>query len=288
MAQHSDAQAITIDNPSGLSLTVLPQRGLDIGEASFDGGILSWAPAGGVPKVPAAEGPEQWRSTFGGLVATCGLNNVGWPSEGYGMHGSFTLTAAHDVSVARDAGAVSVTGVVTDGDLVCHRSVVVTDRSLAITDVVTNTAAADRQAPILYHVNFGAPFLGAELVVDGAVATSIPRDPLPGAPVDWRRPARNAVLDDFVIEHLWEADAPRVMTLTDAATRRRVSVGWSGLHRLHQWIDLTPRYFVTAIEPSNSSVQGREFDRAAGRAPILRAGESRTTGVTISCENLPI
>ncbi|MGD8168511.1 DUF4432 family protein [Herbiconiux sp. P16] len=273
--------AITIDNDAGLSVTVLPARGLDIGAVSFDGALFSWAPPGGVPESPALEGPGQWLASFGGLVATCGLNNVGRPSEGYGLHGSFTLTAATDVAVDRDDGTVTITGVIADGDLVSRRSVVVTADTLAITDVVTNTATSDRQAPILYHVNVGAPFLGPDLVVDGAVETSVPRDP--GAPVDWRRPARNEILDDFVVEHRLAAGAPRLLTLTDTARRRRVTVGWTGLDRVHQWIDLTPGKYVTAIEPANCSVQGRESDRAAGSAPFLGAGESRTTGVTITC-----
>jgi hypothetical protein len=272
--------AIEIDNEAGLSVRVLPARGLDIGEVSFNGEVISWAPPGGVPEAPAAEGPGRWLSSFGGLVATCGLGNVGLPSEGYGQHGSFTLTEATDVSVDRDDGFATITGTIADGDLVSRRSVTVTADTLAITDVVTNTASSERQAPILYHVNFGAPFLSPDLVIGGDVETSIPRDP--GDPVDWRRPARNRVLDDFVVEHRLASGAPRHLTLTDAVRGPRVTVGWTGLERVHQWIDLTPGKYVTAIEPANCSVQGREFDRAVGRAPFLRAGESRATGVAIT------
>ncbi|WP_382307988.1 DUF4432 family protein [Herbiconiux sp. UC225_62] len=277
---------IAIDEEAGLSARLLPARGLDIGEVSFAGLLLSWAPPGGVPEEPATPGPDRWRASFGGLVATCGLHNVGLPSEGYGQHGSFTLTAATEVSVVRDDGLVTVTGVVADEDLLCRRTLTVTPDTVAITDVVTNTAAADRQAPLLCHVNFGAPFLGPDLVVDGAVETSIPRDP--GPPVDWRRPARNVVLDDFVVEHRLAPGAPQLLTLTDSVQRVRVTVGWTGLDRVHQWIDLTPSKYVTAIEPANCSVMGREFDRAAGRAPMLRPGESRTTGVTIRAERLDL
>ncbi|SDY87311.1 DUF4432 family protein [Herbiconiux ginsengi] len=282
---HPPHPVILVDDDGALAARVLPARGLDIGEVSFDGLLLSWAPLGGVPETPAAEGPDRWRASFGGLVATCGLHNVGLPSEGHGQHGAFTLTAAADVSVVREHGITTVTGVVADGDLVCQRTITVTTDTLAIVDVVTNTATSDRQAPILYHVNFGAPFLGPDLVVEGAVETSIPRDP--GPPVDWRRPARNEVLDDFVVEHRLTSGAPRLLTLTDAVRRLRVTVSWTGLDRVHQWIDLTPGKYVTAIEPANSSVQGREFDRAAGRAPVLRAGESRTTGVTVHAEQMP-
>ena len=42
---------------------------------------------------PAAHRPEgeDWRTSWGGgLVTTCGLRNVGAPSEGYGLHGEIS------------------------------------------------------------------------------------------------------------------------------------------------------------------------------------------------------
>ena len=45
---------------------------------------------------------DDWLRGFGGgLVATCGLRNVGAPSEGHGLHGEISHQPARDVRVAR-------------------------------------------------------------------------------------------------------------------------------------------------------------------------------------------
>jgi hypothetical protein len=45
---------------------------------------------------------DDWLRGFGGgLVATCGLRNVGAPSEGHGLHGELSHQPARDVRVAR-------------------------------------------------------------------------------------------------------------------------------------------------------------------------------------------
>jgi hypothetical protein len=42
---------------------------------------------------------DDWLRGFGGgLVATCGLRNVGAPSEGHGLHGEISHQPARDVA----------------------------------------------------------------------------------------------------------------------------------------------------------------------------------------------
>ena len=87
----------------GIDARLLPDRGLDCFGAWYRGVPLAWVSAVG------ERGPlggrlrdDDWLRGFGGgLVATCGLRNVGAPSEGHGLHGEISHQPARDVRVAR-------------------------------------------------------------------------------------------------------------------------------------------------------------------------------------------
>src|SRR5579859_5475380 len=66
----------------GLELWVLPDRGMDIFEASFLGQSLSWhSPTGVVHPAYYSNRDLEWLKTFaGGLLSTCGLSTAGAPS----------------------------------------------------------------------------------------------------------------------------------------------------------------------------------------------------------------
>ena len=87
----------------GIDARLLPDRGLDCFGAWYRGVPLAWVSAVG------ERGPlggrlrdDDWLLGFGGgLVATCGLRNVGAPSEGHGLHGEISHQPAREVRVAR-------------------------------------------------------------------------------------------------------------------------------------------------------------------------------------------
>src|ERR1700744_535412 len=70
----------------GLEFWVVPDRGMDIFEATFQGISLCWhSPTGMVhPAYYSTRGLEMLKSFAGGLVATCGLSTVGQASEDNG------------------------------------------------------------------------------------------------------------------------------------------------------------------------------------------------------------
>src|SRR5439155_13446253 len=92
-----------------LDVDVLPARGLDLGTARFRGERFSWeSPLGHIP----------WQGDFarsfgGGLLVTCGLRNVGLPSEGQPQHGWYSSLAAREVTI----GADTATGTVVDAEV---------------------------------------------------------------------------------------------------------------------------------------------------------------------------
>ncbi len=181
-------RAIDLQVTGGLSLRLLPDRGLDVGAAWFDGIPLAWISRVGEVS-PAPGGRAPWIDRFGGgLVTTCGLQNVGVASEGHGQHGAFSTTPASDLRTDRAAvdGELElvVTGVVREGDaldsfLECRRRVTTrTGRAaMTLTDTVVNLGTRSVPSPMLYHLNIGAPLWspGARVVVPRGART-VPRD----------------------------------------------------------------------------------------------------------------
>ncbi|MEP6631506.1 MAG: DUF4432 family protein [Lapillicoccus sp.] len=300
-------RALDLDVLGGLSLRLRPDRGLDVGAVWWRGTPLAWSSRVGEVAGRPTDAPQDWIRAFGGgLVTTCGLQNVGRPVEGYGQHGAFSSTPASEVTVTRtvvgDELELVVTGLVEEVDALdtfveCRRTV--TTRTgpvrLTVTDVVTNRGAVEVAAPMLYHVNLGAPVWspGARLEVPGR-ADTVPRDDdARAALADWTAaPAPEPGGRERVFEHLFDA------AVDDVSERRvrvvnpdlgvAVTVAWdaSTLPRLHQWVHPRSGVYVLGIEPANCSVLGRAADREAGRLPVLAAGASRTTSLTITAEDL--
>jgi hypothetical protein len=239
-----------------LSVDVLPTRGLDLAAARLGGTRFSWeSELGHVPWRG-----DQLDSFGGGLMFTCGLGNVGVPSEGQPQHGRYTSLPAHDVEAADSV----VRGRVVDGTLELTREITVTEEAVRVTDVVRNTSNAVEPAPLLYHVNL----LWDTVATDADEV--VPRDEDARAG-DWHTLGPPG--PERVYEHLGASRA------TIGFGSLRVGVR-SSLPRLWQWID--PSFGVVGIEPANCSVLGRAHDRAEGRLPVLAPGEARTSTLEIS------
>jgi uncharacterized protein DUF4432 len=232
---------------------------------------------------------DDWLRGFGGgLVATCGLRNVGAPSEGHGLHGEISHQPARDVRVERsvdgDQVIVRASATVDEVSALGHRlelSRTWTTRTgsglLELVDVTRNLGRNAEPAPLLYHVNLGAPLwsLGATLTLDAN--RTIPRDEDAIEPWDHALDvvpgARERVFEHEVNDRAATVDSP--------PTGLRFTLRWD-LPRLHQWVHPAPGIAVLGLEPANCSVRGRAFDRAEGRLPVLEPGEERVTRLEIS------
>lgn len=121
-----DLRAIDVRPAGGIHALVLADRGLDIGPAWAQGWPLHWQSPAGF-RHPAYFDGEKWLDSFGGgLLVTCGLENVGpgcrVDDERYCQHGRFSnlpadgvrydlIWAAGAEGVEGAAGAAGVDGV---------------------------------------------------------------------------------------------------------------------------------------------------------------------------------
>jgi hypothetical protein len=297
------ARVIAVSPAGGVHARVLVDRGLDIGAAWFGGQPVAWLSANGEHRNASLDEGEGWHSGWaGGLVTTCGLQNVGAPTEGHGRHGQFTSLAADDVSVDRTVqddgtGEVVISGRLTEA-IGLGRGIVVRRTlrfplqpgedggTVELEDEAVNESPVPLQSPLLYHVNFGYPFLDSDSVPllqsDGAFIANAASQPM-GPPIADHQ-------GDEVLELAVNPD-PTGWALAALESRRlqlRAVLSWQTktLPRLFTWQRRAAGSYVCALEPANCSVQGRAFDRAQSRHPMLAPGERRRTVMRIAFERM--
>jgi hypothetical protein len=234
---------------------------------------------------------DDWMLSFGGgLMVTCGLRNVGVPSEGHGQHGDYTFQRADVEAIERSGDALIVQGTISEvGALGHHLHVARTWRTYAgqgliqLEDVVTNRGHATEPALQLYHVNLGPPLWseGASLSIDARETR--PRDADAAAFADaWRdAPALQPGAPERVYEHDVTPGADGWCSATVKHGPIELEVRWDAatMPRMWQWVH--PSYGVLGLEPANCSVLGVAHDRAEGRLPELAPGEERRTRLEI-------
>jgi hypothetical protein len=281
-------RAVDVRVWDGIDLRLLPDRGLDVGAAWFRGTPLAWITPAGEQGSPRPEDlvERAWFDVWGGgLVTTCGLSNVGAPSEGHGLHGSYTARPADDLVVERTTSEVTVTATVTDPPFTLARRIVtsVGQGLVRLDDRIVNGSDWTAAAPLLYHVNIGAPLWDDDAFLETDAFEVVPRDEGAAAGLaTWDEPPPAvADADERVFEHLGATWA----RLTNPHRGVELTIR-SSLPRLWQWVQPTSGLYALAIEPANCSVLGRGHDIAEGRMPFLDPGEARSSWLTIAARPL--
>jgi Domain of unknown function (DUF4432) len=284
-------RAIDLRVEGGIDLRLLPDRGLDGGDAWFRGVLLGWrSPIGET----AAVANDWLRSFGGGLMTTCGLLNVGVPSEGHGQHGDYTFQSARVEAVEHAGDVLEVRGSIADVTALGHHLEVrrvwrthAGEGRVELEDVVTNRGRETSPALQLYHVNLGAPLWadGAELALDARATHPRDDDAAPFADSWHRGPGVVEGARERVFEHevVPGADGWCSATVRNGGIGLEVEVRWDAatMPRMWQWVHPAPGLGVLGIEPANCSVLGAAHDRAEGRLPELAPGEQRRSRLEI-------
>ncbi len=298
------ADAIELWNGTGLALTLLPGRCLDVAAATYRGQSLCMRSGTGDlgPAHYEPEGAGWLRGFFGGLVVTCGLTFVGHAETDaeeekveLGLHGRASFLPARQVAVeSRWEGedyVVEVRGkmreaVVFGTNLEMHRRIRLKlgERRFTIHDRIENLSRTARSPLMLvYHCNPGFPVLmeGGRVILASArtvdSATGQPVDPKIALPV--RAPA--AEPKDAVYIHDLRPDTSGMVQvgLVNEHLGSGFGLYWryrkTELPILNQWQHFTKGTYVTGIEPGNCTVLGRKANREGGTLQHLAPGESR-------------
>lgn len=293
---------------SGFEFTVLVDRGMDIGWASFQGASISWrSPTTAVgPAFYEPEGLGWLRGFHGGMLNTCGLTHMGAPTvdEGQplGLHGRASYIPAshfaHGGDWQGDEYEMWISGqlrqaVVFGEYLVLRRriSARLGESRLVLEDTVTNEGYQPAPLMLLYHVNFGFPVVSEFTELLAASAEVRPRDAAaaPGLDQHHRFQAPTAGYQEQVFYHTPKTGPDGVAQYGLANRRFGGGRGLGGYVRFNvaelpglvQWKMMGQTFYVVGLEPSTGGVEGRDKDRAAGRLTHLQPGESKHYRVEI-------
>ena len=182
---------IEVATADGLQVDLLPDAGLDIGQVRYRGVNVSFISKNGYDS-PVAIAPyeTEFLNTFpGGMLYTCGLRSTGGAhrdgEEWHPLHGRYHSLPADQISVQVEESVIVVRGTVRETALFGHclelkRTVriPVFGAEIQISDELTNLSHQDAEYALLYHCNFGWPFLSekASLILPEDRKTS-PRTP---------------------------------------------------------------------------------------------------------------
>lgn len=296
-------------NSSGLTFTLLPDRGLDIWTAHYKGIPLTWISPGS-PHPP--EFGRGWLEQFnGGLLTTCGLTHVGpaevddVTGERRDIHGKYSRLRAENVQISDShyepvsleedeppyeryeliIGATVHQSSLFGEQLELRRTIwqSLAQPDIGLSDHITNIG--DRPAPLmlLYHLNLGFPLIqeGSQLYVNAEKV--YPRDAAAKAGYEtWARyDAPTPGYPEQVFFHHIKTNQHGMasLLLLNAAEDFALKLTWDArsLPYFTQWKNTRQGIYVCGLEPGNCIPEGQNAARKNGRLVVLEPGESVET-----------
>lgn len=294
------ARIVEAYNGSGLTFTLLPDRGLDIWLAHYNGLPLTWISQGS-PHLP--DFGLSWLQQFdGGLLKTCGLRHVGPPEtdpdtgEKRDIHGQFSLLRASDVAVIRHGWTnnqyeIELRGVIVEASLFgpqlrCERSYTLTlgKPEIRLSDRITNLGDMPMPLMLLYHFNFGYPTVAAGTKLYTPYHAVYPRDDRAKAGFsDWANyyAASRGYEEQVFFHHLKHAQNTQAFAAL-VQENSGIMLEWDTqrLPYLTQWKNTREGIYVSGVEPGNCIPEGQIAARQNDRLLMLQPGESRSFGCT--------
>lgn len=265
----------------GLEYNVVVSKGLDISSLSYKGINISFLSKNGLAN-PANN--EFLSHMTGGMIFTCGLRNAGIKcvdnGEEHPQHGKIG-TIAPDNSYTKcywdnDDYILETGGVLKETALFGHNLYLTRtlkskmgENFIEINDVVENLSDKEEEFMIIYHFNFGFPFLdeNLKLIFPKNKVTARTKEANDGIGESERitRP-----IDGF-FEHVFFRDVEDENgTVILSLENERLGVGAyikynkENLDNLAQWKSMKSGDYALGIEPCNCFIKGRVEERKSG------------------------
>jgi len=284
---------IVVDN-GFLSMAVVPTRGMGLWRGRYRGHDLAWgSPVVDGPVNPAFvhladRGGIGWLDGFDELMVRCGLASNGPPFEGHGLHGRIANIPAHHVSVHIDAEpphAITIEGKVAESTLFLTQvemttriSTVPGSNRLTVIDEFVNQSDSPGSMQLLYHWNFGPPYLGEGSEFAAPIEILAPRDPRAAEGIDrWTTygPPEPGFAEQAYFARL-RGDQPDSRTLAmlkapggDQAVVLRFQTAQLPCFTLWKCTRGLREGYVTGLEPATNYPNARPVEAARGRVVSL-------------------
>lgn len=292
------SRCIDVRTGSGLEYTVACDRGMDLSLATYRGVNLVYL-TDDLETNPAFYNPKgaEWLKTFSaGLLTTCGPTYLGSPcvdeGEELGLHGRYSTTPAREVAAVtdHDNGTIEITGYIHDAHLFGQKLIIKrTIRSvfekptIAIEDEITNIGGSATPLTMLYHMNFGYPFVDENAKIHVRSSQCTPNDEYTAERFDERFRMKSP--DGLNLEknylHIFDSADTRINAwiwnrtlLEGVAVYLKYSAG--NLPYMNQWMIENVRDYTAALEPANVPCRSRNKLREQGLLPMLMPGEKKS------------
>lgn len=275
-----------------LNFTVMKDKALDLCELSYKGMNMSFLSKPGLQgrNHYDTNGQEAQRSIMGGMLFTCGLENICAPYAGdreYPMHGRIRTTPAEhtgqEVYWKDDEYHLSVHGEMREAELfgenlVLKRriSTVYPGKQIIIEDEIENQGFRDETAMLLYHFNVGYPLLeeGAKIILP--TEKVVPRDKTASLHTE-----KYCIMEtpkdqepEYVFLHQLAADEEGntfgAVINEKKGLGIRLDFNKTNLPYFMEWKSLASGDYVVGLEPANSSVYGRAYHEEKGDLHRIR------------------
>jgi hypothetical protein len=291
-----------------LSYSVLPTRGMGLWRGDYHGLALGWRSPVEGPVHPkyvnlADRGGLGWLAGFDELLCRCGLAFNGPPGEDVWtdaagqqqkalltLHGRVANLPASAVEVAVSLDPpheLAVTGEVEEAALFFPQlklrttyTTVPGSNRVVIHDRVTNRGARPAEMQLLYHANFGPPFLEAGSRVLAPIREMAPLTPRAAEGIDthdsYCGPMPGFAEQVYVYDLVADARGMTLALLVSAAADKAVCLRfptrelpcftvWKNTMALEEG-------YVTGLEPATNYPNFRGFERKQGRVRLLPPG----------------
>ena len=274
-----------------IRVTAVPDRCMDLYELSFDGIPVSLTDrrAGIIDPSFVCVGTESFsHSFFAGMLTTCGLIQAGRPCEedgrDFGLHGWISHVPASVWDVAETARGMIVSARMTErhpeGEhLLLKRILRVWDGGISWIDRVSNLGP-DTPFMMMYHINFGAPFLSEHLQMETSFAYTEDRDT--GLPAEKDEILRMDAAQEGKPEKVYYTRPENCgVRLFSPDTGLAATLSFSGFPWMGVWKNYAPEKYGLGLEPCACPGLGRSGARKRGLLPSLRTGETHISEVRL-------
>ena len=287
-----------------LHFCIVLDRGMDISLTKYKGFNITHLTENGEihPSFYESKGNEWARILFGGMVTTCGLTNLGPPgkdkNEDLGLHGRYSALPAR--RIRNDSGwNENEYDIILEGQMdetVQMGYKIRLNRKIScragtaeihIQDVVSNVGTCDTPFNILYHINFGFPFLDKKTRLLVQSGECIPFDEYSRIKIaerfEMEAPQAGVKEQNYLYPVIQDEDKNGLALVINDRVGFGVYIQTSGdtLPYFCEWKMMDERDYVLAVEPSNVPCENRKVLREKGLLPILQPGDSRTMSLKI-------
>ena len=304
----NNTRAIDVINGKGLFMTILPDRCMDIYQLIYKDTNMSYISACGAvhPGYYDNRGIEFLRSFYAGFLTTCGLETICAPSEdageALGLHGRIgNIPADNYCAKIIEDGTISgapeivITGLMTQARLFGDKysltreiKIYTNENKFEIRDVVKNTGFKQSPHMILYHLNYGYPFLDENIEINLPSAETVPVDDFSAQDLDkWQKfNTPQPGIEEQCYYHKLKKDAAgrAKYSLYNPGLKKGLSVDYDAgaLDYLIQWKMCGEGDYVLGLEPANCRGGGRKKARDNGILKFLEPSEEAKYHIAVN------